>query len=269
MSEKSAEKSISALRKFNLIYSICLSILIVITGVCFIVAVCHLYFTGTDEPYTRERVGEYLRAIIVPIVLTIAASICAGFFSIAFSASERMREKKINYSLQRRTLARVFVMGRNSTACEEVQKERNKRRIIRIITSASATFLLALSFLLAILIPEHTVEGFNSHVFSAILIITPATVISIVGIFVSLLICSFSEMREYLIMKDEIKSCPEARDKSINTYSTLEKPRTLLLIRSAVIAVAVIFIVLGVINSGAYDVYAKAVAICTECIGLG
>jgi hypothetical protein len=41
------------------------------------------------------------------------------------------------------------------------------------------------------------------------------------------------------------------------------------IIRGSVVAVAVAFVVVGIINGGMNDVFTKAVAICTECIGLG
>ena len=40
-------------------------------------------------------------------------------------------------------------------------------------------------------------------------------------------------------------------------------------IRILLYAAAVVFIVLGVMNGEAQDVFIKAVKICTECIGLG
>jgi len=40
-------------------------------------------------------------------------------------------------------------------------------------------------------------------------------------------------------------------------------------LRLGILAVAAVFIVLGVVNGGARDVLVKAVNICTECIGLG
>lgn len=40
-------------------------------------------------------------------------------------------------------------------------------------------------------------------------------------------------------------------------------------IRIVLFGVAVLFIVLGVMNGGWYDVLVKAINICTECIGLG
>ena len=38
---------------------------------------------------------------------------------------------------------------------------------------------------------------------------------------------------------------------------------------AALLAAALLLIVLGVLNGGARDVLAKAVKICSECIGLG
>ena len=40
-------------------------------------------------------------------------------------------------------------------------------------------------------------------------------------------------------------------------------------LRAGLYAVAIVFIVLGVMNGGLRDVLVKAVNICTECIGLG
>lgn len=41
------------------------------------------------------------------------------------------------------------------------------------------------------------------------------------------------------------------------------------IIWAVLVATAVLLIVFGVINGGARDVFAKAVRICSECIGLG
>lgn len=48
-----------------------------------------------------------------------------------------------------------------------------------------------------------------------------------------------------------------------------EGSRASTVIRAAVLALAALFIVLGVLNGGLEDVLAKANAICMECVGLG
>lgn len=40
-------------------------------------------------------------------------------------------------------------------------------------------------------------------------------------------------------------------------------------IRGIILAISLLFILLGIFNSGADDVLIKAINICTECIGLG
>jgi len=44
---------------------------------------------------------------------------------------------------------------------------------------------------------------------------------------------------------------------------------TLWVVRGAVFAVAVAFIIAGIFNGGANDVLVKAINICSECIGIG
>ena len=39
--------------------------------------------------------------------------------------------------------------------------------------------------------------------------------------------------------------------------------------RISILVIAVIFIITGIYNGGAEDVFNKAINICTECIGLG
>ena len=43
----------------------------------------------------------------------------------------------------------------------------------------------------------------------------------------------------------------------------------MLVIKTVIFVTACVFILLGVLNGGMADVLAKAVKICTECIGLG
>ncbi len=40
-------------------------------------------------------------------------------------------------------------------------------------------------------------------------------------------------------------------------------------IRGIILAISLLFILLGIFNGGADDVLIKAINICTECIGLG
>ena len=58
--------------KLGKIISLVTSIFIVATGIALIVCAAHLFFTGGDNPYSRESVGKYLTYLIAPAALTIA-----------------------------------------------------------------------------------------------------------------------------------------------------------------------------------------------------
>ena len=49
---------------------------IIITAIALAVACIHLYTTGGDNPYTRERAGEYL-TVLLPFTLTCLALVIA------------------------------------------------------------------------------------------------------------------------------------------------------------------------------------------------
>ena len=80
------------LKKQKKILDIMLSVLLAITGIAFIVAVLHLYFTGDANPYTRERAGEYLAYLSIPSALTVIATVWSGVISILIKSEERKAE---------------------------------------------------------------------------------------------------------------------------------------------------------------------------------
>ena len=63
------------------------------------------------------------------------------------------------------------------------------------------------------------------------------------------------------------------KDLAIKPGKTPDKkaidPKKLLILRCTVLAIALVFILLGIGNKGFLDVLGKAIRICTECIGLG
>ena len=56
---------------------------------------------------------------------------------------------------------------------------------------------------------------------------------------------------------------------SVLTQQTAFNIKTLISVRSALLVLAFVFIIIGIVNGGMDDVFQKAVKICTECIGLG
>ncbi len=263
MDNNDISKNGFTLQKFIKIYSIFLSVIIGITGICFIVSVSHLYFTGEGAPYSRERVGTYLKAISVPIILSVLGVLAGAVLSVINDVKEKLHSGKPDPVMAKRALAKIF----DASGSKAVLLERRKQKLIILITAASSIFIFALSLVLAILLPEHAIEGLNGHVVMSVLIMTPSVVIVLSGIYAALRLYAGSCEAEAALIKSEIKAdptkkkAPEARENLTRGW--------LFSIRGAVLALSVLFIVLGIFNGGMKDVFAKAVAICTECIGLG
>jgi hypothetical protein len=62
------------------------------------------------------------------------------------------------------------------------------------------------------------------------------------------------------------RACPIEKAKSV--FAKHQKT-ILTVVRCAVLAVGILFVLLGIFNGGMNDVVQKAIKICTECIGLG
>ena len=68
-------------------------------------------------------------------------------------------------------------------------------------------------------------------------------------------------------VRDEklLREAGRSREKAVHQQAD----RKTRILRAAVLAVALILIIIGIINGGLEDVLAKGAAICTECVGLG
>ena len=64
--------------KYGKIIAIATMVCIIALGLAFIICSLHLFFTGGDQPYSRESVGGYLIILAVPSFITIALAI-GGF----------------------------------------------------------------------------------------------------------------------------------------------------------------------------------------------
>ena len=71
--------------KYGRILAAATTVFAILLGILFIICCAHLYFTGGEQPYSRERVGDYLIILAVPSFITIALTIAAESLSyIAF-----------------------------------------------------------------------------------------------------------------------------------------------------------------------------------------
>ena len=67
-------------------------------------------------------------------------------------------------------------------------------------------------------------------------------------------------------MKAPERPGPESGGDGMKRLKTPKRPGA---VRAALLAAAVVFILAGILNGSAFDVLAKAINLCTECVGLG
>ena len=143
------------------------------------------------------------------------------------------------------------------------------RLSLRVANAAYFTVGMVIAFLSAIN-PANYAEGISSAeltssvlgiVMAAAVYVAPSAIMALLIIPVNYLSCEY-ELKL-------INALPKKKNPPLENSVDGRKTLALNCARIAIIALAVVFIILGVNNGDMEDVVQKAVKICTECIGLG
>lgn len=253
--------------KYGRLIYIATSIFIVLLGVAFIVCCAHLFFTGGDQPYTREIVGKYLLGLLAPSVVT-AALVVFGFVSSKYDSSKKNDEaKRTNADILSAMAPRFELEKLDDDTKKAVAAERRKRTLLEIAAYVVSAILAALALVL-ILGAEFTVDNLNGDVVAALAFVLPLSAGAVAVHILKACLTEQSAEKEIQLLKDAVKAGFKP-SKAENLVETEGERKTVLVVKIAVIAVGLVFILLGTLNGGMSDVLAKAVKICTECIGLG
>lgn len=257
-----------------------LSIMIIFTGVCYILAACHIYFTGGRVPYSREVVGEHLLWLLLPSLITVVMTV-VGFFTSLFDKvdvpveEEPSANEVVSPMPKLKKLLSKFDEGSSSDEVKLRLKEQRGKRSLALLVAilASVVSLIASSFIL-LDFERFTVKNINLDIAFASLIIFLAVALAgfAWGIYDRINAKATSE--EISTIRSAIKESPallvnskETEKKGFSEIIFSDTAKTVL--RVAFFSLSVILIVLGILNGGMADVLGKAVNICTECIGLG
>ena len=85
--------------KYGKILAIATAICVTLLGIAFIACCTHLYFTGGDNPFTRESVGRYLVILAVPSFITIALAIGGFVFAYVNKTKDDELAKRTNLEI--------------------------------------------------------------------------------------------------------------------------------------------------------------------------
>lgn len=258
------------IKRIHAIYGWILSCLIVLAGICFAVSCVAIYRSG-ETPFSRESVATHFQKIAIPVYLCLAGIVGGIVIALIFPLPQKREKAK----LDPKTLLARLSDGFSLADCEadvrsKIEKERRARNALRIVVAALCVVCAAVALIYTLNPANYTLEALNHDILVAALVAFSAATIALAACYVA----AFLEKASILRETELIKLAKGDRKKEKRTHHKKEtlgfwKKHGILLIRLAVLAVGIAFVILGVLNGGATDVLGKAIRICTECIGLG
>ncbi len=254
--------------KYGRLLYIATSVFLVLLGIAFIVCCAHLFFTGGDTPYSRERVGDYLLILLVPSIITILLVVGGFVYDTVTGAKNDASVGRTNLEILAGFAQRVDSEQLSDEAKQAVEKERKIRKIFAYASYAFSAVLAVGALLYVTLVAEFTVENLNADVIAALAVALPLLVGAVAIHIPRVYLAEASAKRELDLLKGEVKKGVKLGKTEPLTETNCEK-NTVLIARIAILCIGALFVILGIFNGGMADVLAKAVKICTECIGLG
>ena len=258
-------------RLIYLIYGIIQSLLLVLCGVCLIIA-CLSIYDGGNGSFSRAAVGVQFKKFMIPLILCLAGLVVGMVLSLILPREpKKVKGQMAPADAIRRLEARIDP----ATCPHELIQERKQERTLRLILRIAATVVCV-----AVAIPccihlfnlsnfDDTGKGLTEDILAAMMWVLPAAAVGLSAWVVVTLVCHYSLKRELSLVKEALKVAPKKEKSPSRAEDTRKKRIILWSVRGGVLLVALVFIILGIFNGGMKDVLEKAIRICTECIGLG
>lgn len=259
-------------KRIHQIYGIALTAVTLIAGVCFIAACYGIYTAGlqsnAEQIYSRAIVEEVFSLIAVPVYLCLALTIGSFVLHLALP----MSPAKPKIEKNRRLVLSRLQSKTNLDACEEqLRSEIHKVTLSRRIAIAAAATICTVCSAIFL---TYACNGKNwaevkyvtDSMIQSMTVFLPCLSISLASAIIAAYFCRNRLDRQIELMQQASKQAPKQPEAKV---ATVRKPLILNIVRCAIIAIGIGFILYGVNNNGVMAVVAKAVAICTECIGLG
>ncbi|MDE7082253.1 MAG: hypothetical protein K2O89_00940 [Clostridia bacterium] len=269
-------------QRIRYFYGVCLSVFTAVLGALFISVAVGILSDGdwAQGAYSRDLVAERLFPVSIVFYIWIAAVIAGFVLSLVYP----VQEKPVKIPQEGVTLRRLNARIPEGSGEEyfnglyKVHSEQCKRLKVYGLCAAIC-FACAVASAIYLLQPANF-KGVsaNEAMLKMMLWVLPCVIIGLISCVWLTSYQKNSQQNEITAIKRLISSFkgnpvikvdikPNAAVAAVKKF--FSNKYTLLGIRLLVAVVAVTFIVLGVFNGGARDVFIKAINICTECIGLG
>ncbi len=261
-----SEKHIKLIRTA---YGILTSVLLVAVGICLICSCIGIYQSG-ERPFSRESVSEAFSRIALAVYITVGVVVVGLIGDLFLKKEERPQKGKISPKL---TLSRLYPRLDTEKAFPEALSliERMKRyRLIAKLVAIVLCVACAVPVLVYFLTPGNfTMENLNGDIFASVWFLCGFSLIAFAVCVLYSILESFTYATEIALVKQEIANGAMKKATAAVALKQENEKRYITVARIIIAVLAVVFIVVGIFNGGMADVLAKAVRICTECIGLG
>lgn len=259
------------------IYTIVLSVFIVAMGIALICVAADIYYSGEGpgKIYSPEIVSARLKQLAIPLLILIAAILAGAVFPLVETKAKGTWSSET--TLKR--LIRRMPAGGETEEFAEAKKQYTTVKIIKIIVWCTALCIALVGAIVTLVYLLDTANfaggDFVSHMKGLVKIVLPFTLVALA------VLCAASILNHYFCkaqmrhLKTMIRfgSKETALPKEVELLDKAGKIAshnvTLWVVRGVVLAIGIIFIILGILNGGAEGVLGKAIKICSECIGIG
>ena len=258
------------------ISDIVVSVLAITLGIAFIASAAHIYYTGGSDPYTRERVGEYLSYLLIPTVIFILSVIVSAILSTkAYKSDKIPPHTDAEYRLirtKKRTPTYKLAEGVRKTA----ELEQRKRLVYKCSAAIVTLIAIVVAAIFTLDSTQYKNEQLTSEIVGAFSVILPLVLISFATLTTFSYLSLKSAERE-LTARAGAKAQADAEEcefklsviGKVRDFLTKNEAVILVAVKIAVAILAAVLVIYGISGGGMADVLSKAVKICTECIGLG
>lgn len=262
-------------KTIRIIYDTFFTVATIVTGFLLVLQTLDIYLVGIQpdhvgDIFTREIVNEKLSQIALPLILWIALAL-VSFVLELFTKPTRERvtlSKTYIVSCMKNKIPDVLKNSENDDYVT-VKRMQNIVNVIKIVCAviSLATIVYGIVYL-AIPTNFTTATNATKDMLQLVKYVFPVVFASLILWIVTLYIEESISKKQLEFVKKLNKG-----QKAVKKQNAIERffdnRLVVFTLRCALFVTATVFIVIGVINGGMYDVFVKAVNICTECIGLG
>lgn len=255
-------------KRIHTVYSIVLSAVIVLAGICLMAACVGIYNSG-DQPFSREAVAAAFSGIAVPVYLCLALVI-GGLILDGFFPSEKKKqpvEKQYGVILAR-LHAKLELESCDEALRAAITAQKKRRSICKAIG-------LALLVAGSVIFLSYGLNSGNFHqsqindsMIKAMWVFIPCLAVP----FGWSVFCGYYSRASMVKEIELVRQALAAGDRNAAPKTAQQRKdhsKTLLIVRCAILCVGIGILVYGFLAGGTSDVLTKAINICTECVGLG